>query len=483
MTGATVPYNMSSVVQGRLGRYVILKHLNRGGMADVYLAKAAGFGGIDQIVVLKTIRSEVATDTSFVDMFVNEAKLAVLLDHPNIAHTYELGRIDGVHFIAMEFIQGRDLRAVLDRLASSSKPLPMELALYIVAEVCEGLDYAHRKADLTGKSLQIVHRDVSPHNVLISYDGEIKLIDFGVARAATQALESREGQLKGKYGYMSPEQMRAERVDGRSDVFSAGVVLYELLTGERLYDGASDASVIDKVRNAEVFPPRVMVPRIGVAAENVVLQALAFDRDVRFGSASDMREAIVEVLLTQGLQPSQRDLRALMQDLFAEDHTRDLRWLEQARQIGVMAEPTAPEPSPGLETTEITSRKRVERSPVFDGSEPTEILPVPEHRWRREIWILATAVVAAVSLVLASWVMTRKSAPAPQGGLVVLSTPADAEVLIDGTKVGTTPFSSSAIGGGAHSITVRRTGYASISETVQIAPHKVVELRYTMRAQ
>jgi len=466
---------------GALGRYRILKHLNRGGMADVHIAKARSVGGLDQIVVLKTIRPDVAADAGFVEMFVNEAKLAVQLNHPNIARTYELGRIDGTHFIAMELIEGRDLRAILDRAAARGVELPVPLALQIVSEVCEGLDYAHRKTDLTGKSLHIVHRDVSPQNVLVSYEGEVKLIDFGIARAATQALESREGQLKGKYGYMSPEQMMGKKVDARSDVFAAGALLYELLTGERLFDGASDASVIDKVRHAEVFPPRVMLPTLSPATEAVVLGALALEPDERYGSASDMREALVEVMLLEGGQPGKRELRTLMAELFDDDPIKDLRSLEQARQIGGMTEESPPTET--TETTEITERHRVKRNAPLGGSEPTEILPVPERSRRRELIILAAAVVAAGSLIVASWFITRKPAPPSHGGLVVLSTPAAAQVSIDGGAVGTTPFSASSRPGGTHAIGLHLPGYAPIQETVQIAPDKVVELRYTLRAQ
>ena len=202
-------------------------------MADVYLAKTFGFGGADQLIALKCIRPEIYSDTNFIAMFVDEAKLSALLSHGNIAKTYELGRIDEAYFIAMEYVSGRDLRALLDRARALDVTIPPGLALYIIASILEGLDYAHRKSDLKGTPLRIVHSDVSPKNILIGYTGEVKLIDFGIARAVHKSSLQAQGAL----AYMSPEQARGDGIDPRSDVFAVGVLFFEMMTQTRLFDG------------------------------------------------------------------------------------------------------------------------------------------------------------------------------------------------------------------------------------------------------
>lgn len=326
----------------RLGQYLLLNRINQGGMADVFLAKGFGSQGVSQIVAVKCIRPDIASDDDFVSMFVDEAKLAVQLDHVNIARTYDLGRLGDTYYIAMEHVLGRDLRAVLDRANLRGDGLEYGVVLSIVDQVLEGLDYAHRKADLTGMPLQIVHRDVSPHNVLLSYGGEVKLIDFGIAKATTHVTRAQSGVLRGKYGYMSPEQVMGQTVDRRSDIFSTGALLFELLTGSRLFNGGSDLSIIEKVRYCEVYPPTALVPSVPRDLERVVLQALKADPNARFATASDMREAIVEVMLRRYGYKSQRDIGALMSDLFSDEVESDRSRVEAGDAIVVMP-PEVPE--------------------------------------------------------------------------------------------------------------------------------------------
>ena len=208
-------------------------------------------------------------------MFIDEAKISVQLNHANIAQIYELGQIDDSYFIAMEYIPGKDLRAIFERCRRRKETMPTAQVAFCVSKMCEGLDYAHRKKDATGRDLNIVHRDVSPQNILISYEGEVKVIDFGIAKAAGKAPKTQAGILKGKFGYMSPEQIRGLPLDRRSDVFAIGVCLYEMLTGERLFVGERDFSVLEKVRKAEVPPPRQYNRKIPEELEKIVLKALA----------------------------------------------------------------------------------------------------------------------------------------------------------------------------------------------------------------
>ena len=224
----------------RFGQYEILEKIASGGMAELYKAKRTGVEGFQKIVAIKKILPHLADDEEFVTMFADEAKLAAQLNHPNIIHIYDLGKIQaGGYFIAMEYVDGRDLRGRSSsrRHATLGVPLPVPLAVYIASKVASALDYAHRRRDAEGHELNIVHRDVSPQNILISYEGDIKLCDFGIAKAASKASKTQSGALKGKIQYMSPEQAWGKPIDRRSDLFSLGVVLHELLTGERLFRG------------------------------------------------------------------------------------------------------------------------------------------------------------------------------------------------------------------------------------------------------
>ena len=242
------------------GKYLLLDRINIGGMAEVWRGKTFGAGGFERLVAIKRILPNIAEDEEFITMFIDEAKITVQLNHANIAQIYELSHISNSYFIAMEYISGKDMRAVFDRCRKKGEPAPIPLTCYCIAKCCEGLDYAHRKKDRQGRDMNIVHRDVSPQNVLISYEGEVKVIDFGIAKAAGKATKTQAGILKGKFGYMSPEQIRGLPLDRRSDVFAIGVCLYEMLTGERLFVGDSDFSVLEKVRKVEVLPPSHLQP-------------------------------------------------------------------------------------------------------------------------------------------------------------------------------------------------------------------------------
>src|SRR5439155_405748 len=213
-------------------------------------------------------------DTEFIRMFVDEARLAVQLAHANIVQVLELGMHDESLYIAMEYISGRDLRQLMERFRKRQQPMPLPQACLIVAEVCEALDHAHRKRDAQGRALGIVHRDVSPQNVLVSFDGEVKLIDFGIAKAESRLQKKTQaGILKGKFSYMSPEQVKGSALDGRSDVFACGILLWELVCGEKLFVGDSDYAVLEKVRLGAIPPPRSRNPECAEALEKAILRA------------------------------------------------------------------------------------------------------------------------------------------------------------------------------------------------------------------
>jgi serine/threonine protein kinase len=202
------------------GKYLLLERINVGGMAEVFKAKAFGVEGFERLVAVKRILPSIAEDQEFITMFVDEAKIAVQLTHANIAQIFDLGRVGDSYFIAMEYVHGKDLRAIFDRARKRGETVPVPMACYVAMKICEGLDYAHNKKDAAGRDLHLVHRDVSPQNVLLSYDGEVKVIDFGIAKAAGKAGKTQAGILKGKFGYMSPEQVRGLPLDRRSDIFA-----------------------------------------------------------------------------------------------------------------------------------------------------------------------------------------------------------------------------------------------------------------------
>ena len=315
------------------GKYLLLDRINIGGMAEVWRGKAFGAGGFERLVAIKRILPNIAEDDEFISMFIDEAKISVQLTHANIAQIYELGQIANSYFIAMEYIPGKDMRAIFDRCRKKAEPAPIPLVAYCVSKMCEGLDYAHRKKDGMGRDLNIVHRDISPQNILISYEGEVKVIDFGIAKAAGKATKTQAGILKGKFGYMSPEQIRGLPLDRRSDIFAIGVCLYEMLTGERLFVGDSDFSVLEKVRKAEVAPPSTYNRRIPEALEKIVLKALARDVDERYQYANELGDDLQRFLLTSESIFSRKDLMQYMKSTFAEDVEREKLRLQEYADI------------------------------------------------------------------------------------------------------------------------------------------------------
>ncbi len=315
------------------GKYLLLDRINIGGMAEVWRAKTFGAGGFERLVAIKRILPNIAEDEEFITMFIDEAKITVQLNHANIAQIYELSSIANSYFIAMEYVSGKDMRAMFDRCRKRGEPAPIPLTAYLIAQCCEGLDYAHRANDKNGRPMGIVHRDVSPQNAIISYEGEVKVIDFGIAKAAGKATKTQAGILKGKFGYMSPEQIRGLPLDRRSDVFAIGVCLYEMLTGERLFVGDSDFSVLEKVRKVEVLPPSHFNRKIPDALEKIVMKSLAKDVDERYSYASELGEDLRKFLYTSGYSFGRKDLAAFMKATFAEDVDKEKTRLQEYSDI------------------------------------------------------------------------------------------------------------------------------------------------------
>jgi serine/threonine-protein kinase len=305
----------------RFGAYALEARLGHGGMAEVFLATREGAAGFMRQCVIKRILGHHNEDPSFVDMFINEAKIAAKLTHPNITQVYELGQVDDEFFIAMEYVKGRDLLRVLRELAQTrpaDPTVPPSLAAYIARDTCRGLQHAHEHSDEHGTSLPIIHRDISPQNIMITYDGMVKLVDFGIAKAlGSMREETRAGALKGKFAYMAPEQVGGQSPGPSSDVFSTGVVLHEMLTGRRLFKGASDFETLDKVRNMVVPVPSSINPRVSPEIDAVVMRALERDRGARYERASQMARELDLVLQT--LRFSVEEMSEFMRSIFPTD--------------------------------------------------------------------------------------------------------------------------------------------------------------------
>ena len=298
-----------------LGPYEILRRLAAGGMAEVYLAKARGDAGFEKLVAIKRVCAEHGRSGQPPASLSEEAKLSVSLCHPNIVQTFDLGRAEGAEFIVMEHVEGYDAQQVLDALRLTGTELPVDLGAYIVAEVCRGLDYAHSRLDAAGRRAGIVHRDVSPQNVLLSFGGEVKITDFGIAKTRARGSDPESKVIKGKYFYMSPEQASAKPLDHRSDVFSAGVVLWELLTGRRLHEAPDVRTLLRAVRRAEVPPPSSVRSSVPSALDRIVARATAQSPSGRYPSATAMADDLDTFLASRPDFHGVRGLRTLLASL------------------------------------------------------------------------------------------------------------------------------------------------------------------------
>ena len=297
------------------GQYMIEEHIATGGMADVYKARMMGMEGFQKTVAIKRIISSLTNSDEFVRMFIDEAKLAAQLSHNNIIQIFDLGKVDRSHYIAMEFIEGRDLRSILSECSKRNVTMPISLALYITTLLASALDYAHKKRDFENRDLGLVHRDMSPQNVLISFEGDVKLCDFGIAKAASKATQTRSGALKGKLQYMSPEQAWGKDIDHRSDIFSLGLVLYEMLTSEKVFAGDSELSVLEQVRDPIIPAPSVKNTDVDAEIDRIVFLALNADRGERYQSAQDFQRDLEEVLRQRGWSPDRESIAGYLAEI------------------------------------------------------------------------------------------------------------------------------------------------------------------------
>lgn len=296
----------------KFGQYVLTEKIATGGMAEVWKARMRGVEGFQKIVAIKKILPHLSDNQDFIEMFVDEAKLAAQLNHNNIIHIYDLGKIQSSYYIAMEYIDGYDLKTILRRGEERGNPMTVELALFIASKLASALDYAHRKKDFEEKEMGLVHRDVSPQNVLVSQEGDIKLCDFGIAKAASKASHTQAGALKGKLQYMSPEQAWGRSIDRRSDIFALATVLFEMLTNRKLFTGDNELSILEQVREARVQPPSLYNDEVTPDIDKIVIKALQKDPGNRYQTAGEMARDLDAVLYSFKPTPTSADLAIYM---------------------------------------------------------------------------------------------------------------------------------------------------------------------------
>ncbi len=316
----------------RFGKYLLLGRIAHGGMAELYRAKLIGAEGFEKLIAIKMILPHLAEEEILIQSFIEEAKLAAFLQHQNIVQIYDFGSVDGRYYIAMEYLYGKDLKGIIKRSIEKGICLSLENALYIATQVCAGLDYAHKLKDFQGRPLNIIHRDIGPHNVFVTYNGQVKVIDFGIAKAAIQDTTTQEGSIKGKVAYMSPEQAKGETIDHRSDIFAIGILLYEILTHKRMFEG--DAfQVFAKVREADYVPANVVKRNLPVELYKIMERALAKDREQRYQFAEEMLTDLETCINRLSISPSFRSLSQYMNALFEDEAEAGVQMIQEATDI------------------------------------------------------------------------------------------------------------------------------------------------------
>ncbi|MGA1824188.1 MAG: protein kinase domain-containing protein [bacterium] len=317
----------------RFGKYLLLDRIGAGGMAELYRAKIIGDEGFEKLIAIKKILPHLTVEKSLIESFIHEAKLAAMLQHQNIVQIYDFGNLEGFYFIAMEYLFGKDLRSILIKSEKKGLPFSLENALYIASGMCSGLHYAHNLKDFHGNPLNIIHRDIGPHNIFITYDGHVKIIDFGIAKTALQETVTQTGSIKGKIGYMSPEQALGEHIDYRSDIFSLGIVLYEMVTQKGIFEGKNIFEAYAKAREGNFNPPdeikKDMEPRVYA----ILCKALATKPENRYQSADEMHADLDICISELSLQPNDRCLSQYIKSLFEDEADSEETELRKAALI------------------------------------------------------------------------------------------------------------------------------------------------------
>lgn len=441
-----------------IGSYSLLAKLATGGMAEIWLARQSGIKGFERIVVIKRIIESLSADESFVEMFLDEARIIVQLTHPNIVQVFDLGEHAGAYYIAMEYLAGEHLATVVRTALKTGKPPSFETSVKLIVNALDGLAHAHTRTGVDGRPLHVVHRDVSPQNIILTWDGQVKIVDFGIARATNRATQTQGNQLKGKYAYMAPEQARGDlELDARADVFATGVVLWELLTHRRLYPTDDTVAILRMlIDDAPIAAAHEINSKVPKALSAIVSKALEKDPDERWPDAASFKAALEEWLTSRGGGPSTADLAAMMQGLFAARIAERKALIENAAR--------------GIATT----------SQVSETLKPTTNRTMPGQTGlsRRNRWLAIGAGVALLGLGLVAGV--RSLTPEPEtiiqqieptripASIVVETDPAGAEITLDGRPAGAAPVTLSESKPGEHLIAATMPGRSRVTKTITV---------------
>ena len=353
------------------GKYLLLEKLASGGMAEVFLAKSNGASGIGKFVAIKRILPQYSENAEFIEMFKEEAKIAVNLNHGNVVSIFDFGVEKNQFYLVMEYVEGQNLRQVLNHMKKETKDFSIDQVVYMIKEVAAGLDHAHRCLDgATGRPLNITHRDMSPQNIMISFEGEVKVVDFGIAKAETQVEHTRAGTIKGKFGYMSPEQADGQPVDQRTDVFSLGIVLWELLTNERLFTAQSEAGTLRKIRECQIPSLRKINPNISAELDRICNKALAKDKSLRYQTAAAYHRDLNRFLNTQYPEFSPHDFSVYMKSVYS------IMFLENRKKLADYAKMSVTTPDEKTSVTATATLTNTENSDFEgDAAESLDINP------------------------------------------------------------------------------------------------------------
>ncbi len=478
------------------GRYLLLDRVAYGGMAEIYTAKSFGADGFDRLLAIKRVLPSVADNDQFVEMFRDEAKITRALNHGNIVQVTDFGKIEGSYYLAMEYISGKDLKALWNHAAKSGDHLDLLLVAYIVASIAEGLSYAHNATDATGKALGVIHRDVTPQNVLVSWDGEVKLVDFGIAKARAKSLKTEVGVLKGKFAYMSPEQVRGLPLTKKTDIFSLGTVLYELLTSERAFDQETDYAIMEAVRRVDIVSPAAHNPEVPDELVRICSKAMAYSEEERYQDGEQMARDLRAWISSTGRNVGRLELATFLKGSFPDGFREERERLTRYAQVQPGALDSATENAPIREAGTSTKRVAAVRLGVATGSLPKVPMtstgtpaiggtPVhaqgpkpPGRRWLPLlVFTLVTLITAMVGHRAYQWWQSRP-------GLLEISTrPAVVQVFLNGVWAGDTTagpdgrgtFSSQRPRGDLK-VVLRAKGYKDSSESITLVAGEVFKL-------
>ncbi|MEO7329018.1 MAG: serine/threonine-protein kinase, partial [Minicystis sp.] len=503
-----------------LGKYRLIAELGHGGMAEVFLAVSHGPAGFNKLLVIKKIRPQFAEDPEFLGMFLDEARLAARLSHPNVVQTNEVGDEHGRYFMAMEYLDGQPLNRVVLRLAKTGG-LPLHLHLRILADVLAGLHHAHELLDFDGTHLGVVHRDVTPQNVFVTYDGMVKVVDFGIAKAQNSASETKAGVVKGKVAYMAPEQARGDRVDRRADVFSVGVLMWEAVTGTRLWKGMPELTIIQRLLSGEVPSPSTIKQDIPLELEAMIVRAMASNREDRYATAADFQADIEGYLETKGDRGARREMGKLLTASFEAERARIKTVIEaesrvrkaeteQGLRLPIIDQPTSidgtsdpkaegissPGEGSGSNPNHTMTGGQTPFTSTTNATSASRVVPVPQRS--RNSMVGAVIGVAALA-VLGIWQLTKPPAAVAGGEVIgapsnasnakgapttvtikIAATPPTAQLFLDNKPLEGNPWKGSfPTDSSTHRLRIEATGFKTRNEELTLDNDRSMDLTLT----